>query len=78
MSYGFVVNESDSCVYSKSGTHGVLSICLYVNDMLIFGTSVDVIKLTKDFLNSKFEIRDLGEADLILGVKVKKYEFGFC
>jgi len=45
--------------------------------MLIIGTSIEVIKLTKDFLNSKFEIKDLGEVDLILGVKVKKSKYGF-
>ena len=63
-------------MYSKSDEHTII-ICLYVDDMLIFGTSIDMIKLTKNFLNSKFEMKNLGEVDLILGVKMEKSEFGF-
>ncbi|GJT69722.1 zinc finger, CCHC-type containing protein [Tanacetum coccineum] len=39
LSSGFLLNQSDKCVYSKfsSSCEGVI-ICLYVDDMLIFGT----------------------------------------
>jgi hypothetical protein len=41
------VNESDRCAYSKfSGASGVI-ICLYVDDMLIFGTDMNAVKNTK-------------------------------
>lgn len=72
-----MVNEFDSYVPSKSDKHGIVIICLYIDDMLIFGTSIDVIKLTKDFQNSKFEMKELGEAHLILRIKMKKSKFGF-
>jgi len=39
----------------KCDEHGG-TICLYIDDMIIFGTSIEVITLTKDFLNSKFEM----------------------
>ena len=52
-------------------------ICLYVDDMLIFGPNVNVINETKNFLSSKFEMKDLGEADVILGVKIKRNANGF-
>ena len=43
-SAGFIVNEADKCVYySFCGGQGVI-ICLYVNDILIFGTNLSVIK----------------------------------
>ena len=46
VSNGFVVNEFDSCVYSKfNGNSGVI-ICLYVDDKLIFGTDEQVINCT--------------------------------
>ncbi|CAH9139832.1 unnamed protein product [Cuscuta epithymum] len=74
---GFTVNASDSCVYSKMfGPHCVI-ICLYVDDMLIFGTNEDVVTKTKHFLSSHFEMKDLGKADLILGVKLTRTENGF-
>ncbi|XP_071933566.1 uncharacterized protein [Coffea arabica] len=43
---------------------------LYVDDMLIFGTSLDIVNSTKYFLSSNFDIKDLGEAKIILGVKI--------
>ena len=37
-----------------------------------------IIYNTKLFLSSHFEMKDLGEADVILGVKIKKTENHFC
>ena len=69
LSYGFVVNEAKSCMYSKYDEHGVVIICLYDDKTVIFGIRIELIKLTKNFLNSKFEMKDLGEADLFLWPK---------
>ena len=69
ISNGFVVNEFDRRVYNKfSGDSGV-TICLYVDGMLILETDIDVIKSTKNILSSNFDMKDLGEADVILGIK---------
>jgi hypothetical protein len=69
-SLGFVVNETDKCVYYRyNGGEGVI-LCLYVDNILILGTSLDVIKETKDFLSNNFEMKDLGEADVILNIKL--------
>jgi hypothetical protein len=50
--------------------------CLYVDDILIFGTGLKFIKEVKDFLSQKFEMKDLGEADVILNIKLIKGENG--
>ena len=70
---GYKVNDSDKCIYSKfdDNLNGVI-VCLYVDDMLILGTNIDVINETKQFLSSKFDMKDLGEANLILGIKLTK------
>jgi hypothetical protein len=34
-------------------------LCFYVDNILIFGTNLDVIKEVKDFLPQSFEIKDL-------------------
>jgi hypothetical protein len=39
----------DKCVYYRYGGSEGLILCLYVDDILILGTSLDVIKETKDF-----------------------------
>ncbi|XP_057249385.1 uncharacterized protein LOC130590830, partial [Beta vulgaris subsp. vulgaris] len=72
VSNGFIVNNSDSCVYSKLIGSDCVIICLYVDDMLIFGNNLKVVNDTKLFLSSKFEMKDLGEADVILGVRLKR------
>ena len=42
-SVGFCVNEADKCVYYRfSGGEGVI-LCLYVDDILLFGTTMDAI-----------------------------------
>jgi hypothetical protein len=43
-SAGFVVNEANKCVYYRYGGGGGVILCLYVDDILILGTSLDVIK----------------------------------
>ena len=66
--YKINLNQSDKCVYSRfdSSGSGVI-ICLYVDDMLIFGTYQLQVDKMKMLLSSKFSIKDLGEADVILG-----------
>jgi hypothetical protein len=65
-SVGFVVNKADKCVYYRYGGGEGVILCLYVDDILILGTSLDVIKETKDFMSNNFEMKDLGKADVIL------------
>nr|GEV52389.1 zinc finger, CCHC-type [Tanacetum cinerariifolium] len=62
----FVMPGHESmCVYSKFDASGKgVMICLYVDDMLIFGTDQDQVNKTKEFLSSKFDMKDLGEAKL--------------
>ena len=74
LEFGFSINNSDTCVYSKMFVNECVIICLYVDDMLIFGTKLHAVMETKCFLCTKFEIKDLGEADVILGIKIKKTE----
>ncbi|KAL0545984.1 hypothetical protein IC582_015888 [Cucumis melo] len=68
----FKVNSSDTCVYSKVFGADCILICLYVDDMLIFGTNMVLITDTKLFLSSHFEMKDVGEANVILSVKIRK------
>ncbi|GJU74953.1 zinc finger, CCHC-type containing protein [Tanacetum coccineum] len=53
-------------------------ICLYVDDMLIFGTDQVQVDLTKEFLSSRFSMKDMGDADVILGIKIKHESNGIA
>ncbi|GKB92753.1 zinc finger, CCHC-type containing protein [Tanacetum coccineum] len=77
LSSGFHLNQSDKCVYSKFDNSGKgVIICLYVDDMLIFGTDQNQVDKTKKFLSSRFSMKDMGEADIILGIKIKRENKG--
>ncbi|KAJ9684091.1 hypothetical protein PVL29_016537 [Vitis rotundifolia] len=67
---GYSINDADKCIYSKYEDNTCVVICLYVDDMLIFGTNLEVVCETKKFLGSKFDMKDLGEAEVILGIKI--------
>jgi hypothetical protein len=41
---GFAVNESDTCVYYRYDGGESVMLCLYVDDILIFGSNLNVIE----------------------------------
>jgi len=71
LAYGFNINESDKCVYTKfdEKRNGVI-ICLYVDDMLICGTDLYQVQLTKRIMSSEFDMKDMGQANVILAIQI--------
>ena len=76
MSRDFKINECDKCVYVKDTEHGYVIICLYIDGMLIVDSDDKVITSTEYMLNSRFDMKDLGLADVILGIKIKRTSSG--
>ena len=69
---GFKINECDKCIYVRDTEVGYVILCLYVDDMLIVGSNVKMVKSTKNMLKSKFDMKDMGLADVILGIKISR------
>ncbi|XP_015169022.1 uncharacterized protein [Solanum tuberosum] len=61
---------SDKVIVTKNEMKSF--VCLYVDDMLIMSKDIANVKATKRMLASKFDMKDLGVADLILGIKIHK------
>ncbi|CAM8943514.1 unnamed protein product [Rhodiola kirilowii] len=79
LSNGFKLNQADKCIYSKFDNFGNgVIICLYVDDMLIFDTDQKQVDLTKDFLSSSFSMKDKGEANVILCIRIKRENKGLA
>ena len=57
-------------MYAKCTDRECVIIALYVDDMLIFSTSLDVVHSNKKFLASQFDMKYMGEVKVILGVKI--------
>nr|GEW61771.1 zinc finger, CCHC-type [Tanacetum cinerariifolium] len=63
-------DEEDDFI-KNDGSGKSIIICLYVDDMLIFGTDQNQVDKTKNFFSSKFSMKDMGEAHGILSIKIK-------
>jgi len=78
---GFHYNSVDKCMYSNFFKNkikiGVIT-CPYVDDMLLFSINMIGIIETKRYLTFIFKMKDLGEVDTILGIKVKKHSSGYA
>ena len=69
-SYGFQSSYSDKCLYHRSMSNKIVIICVYVDDMLILGSDHSVVSDVKATLTKEFDMKDLGIANTILGMKV--------
>ena len=57
-SYGFQINDNDKCVYVKQfDDNGCAILCLYLDDILIFGSNMHLINDVK-FLWEVFYTKD--------------------
>ena len=69
-SFGFEQNLDEPCVYKRYQDKVVMFIVLYVDDILLIGNDVGVMWSAKIWLSSQFDMKDLGEANYILGIKL--------
>ena len=64
--------EKDPCCYFKKYTDSYVFLLLYVDDMLIAGSSMREMNNLKTRLSIAFEMKDLGPAKQILGTKISR------
>ena len=69
---GLIPLDKDSCVYLHRSDGETIIICLYVDDLFIFTASVRLLKRFKQGLKAAFEMEDLGEARLVLGMQITR------
>jgi len=67
---GFTRSKVDHCVYFKLIGDYVIYLVLYVDDMLLVGNDKEIIQDLKTQLSSKFDMKDLGAANYILGIEI--------
>ena len=63
-------NEEEPCVYRKMQDCIVIFLILYVNDILLIGNDFKMLSKVKIQLATQFQIKDLGEAQYVLGIKI--------
>ena len=63
--FRFKENVEDNCVYAKFKNEKFIFLVLYVDDILLASSDVNLLLKTK-----KFDMRDLGEASFVLGIEI--------
>ena len=75
--FGFTRCKSDPCIFifkrfnNVSNHVDVCILAVYVDDILIAGNSMDLIKEVKQFLADNFKIKDMGPVKTMLGINVR-------
>ena len=68
--YGFIQNPDESCVYKFIKDKRVVFLILYVDDILLIRNNVELLSDLKAWLAEQFQMKDLGEASYILGIRL--------
>ena len=71
-SLGFQENKVDQCIYLKISGSKCIFFVLYVNDILLAYNDVGLFHKTKQLLSKTFDMKDLGGASFVLGIKIHK------
>ena len=64
--------DEDHCVYVKRTSGKFVILSLYVDDILIAGSDKEYLMDIKRWLSTHFDMQYMGEANYILGVKIKR------
>ena len=64
--------DEDHCVDVKQNKNLFVILSLYVDDILLASNNKDFILTIKEWLSSHFDMKDMGEAEFILGVKIQR------
>lgn len=70
MSYGFIENTVDRCIYMKVSESKFIILVLYIDDILLLAKDFSLLHDVKKFLSNKFEIKDMGEASYMIGIEI--------
>ena len=69
-SIGFQVSDFDPCLYLKIASGECVLLLVYVDDVLVTGSSTDMIAHTKSDLKTRFEMTDSGKCAFVLGIEL--------
>jgi len=71
-SQGFDNIDPDACLYLLMDDGEIIIVLVYIDDLLLVASSLAAIYKIKDALHKHFEMKDLGEAKVILGLGIRR------
>ncbi|XP_073025307.1 uncharacterized protein [Primulina eburnea] len=73
---GYIQSQHDHSLFVKKSSNHIVILVVYVDDIVITGSSEDMIADLKCFLHSQLQIRDLGRLKYFLGIEVARSHDG--
>jgi histone deacetylase 1/2 len=73
---GFCPSKCDPSLFTLHGSHHSTFLLVYVDDIIITGSSNSLIQTVIQKLNSEFSLKDLGKLDYFLGIEVHQSASG--
>ena len=71
---GFLQNQADHCVYTRESQKGKVIILIWVDDIILAGSSEDILRSVKGMLTERFQMKDLGRLRHFLGIDFEQKE----
>jgi hypothetical protein len=69
--FGFKENE-DNCIYANFKNRKFIFLILYVDDILLVSSDVNLLLETKRFLCSNYDMKHLSKALFVLGIEINR------
>ena len=76
LKFGFCASKCDPSLFTLHTQHHTTLILVYVDDIIITGSSKSQIQQLVQKLNSEFSLKDLGQLDYFLGIEVHHSDNG--
>ena len=69
--FGFHTTKCDPSLFTRVTSNKPIYVLVYVDDIIIIGSSVGAVKQLVTSLNTKFALKDLSSLNYFLGIQVK-------
>ncbi|KAL0316619.1 UNVERIFIED_CONTAM: Retrovirus-related Pol polyprotein from transposon RE2 [Sesamum radiatum] len=76
LAYGFTQSAHDNCLFLRHTETDFIALLVYVDDILLTGTSEGSLNEVKHYLDKLFTIKDLGSAKYFLGLELARSTHG--
>ncbi|KAA0037194.1 Retrovirus-related Pol polyprotein from transposon TNT 1-94 [Cucumis melo var. makuwa] len=75
-SHGFHQSKSDYSLFTRGHGHDFVALLVYVDDILLTRSSLQIINSVKEVLKGHFKLKDLGQAKYFLGLELSRSQQG--
>ncbi|XP_070009699.1 uncharacterized mitochondrial protein AtMg00810-like [Nicotiana sylvestris] len=73
---GYKQSSYDHSLFTKQAGEEIAIILVYVDDLIITGSTKELIQEAKRTLHNNFKVKDLGELKYFLGIEVMRTKYG--